>query len=673
MNFSVAAPNAEKLELLIFANGFDEAPKETIELTNSNKSGFYWHVEVEGLGAGCCYGYKVYGKENPESQLLSTEKVLIDPCARAISGWDVYRREGAIGKAGNINCCLKGVVSERDQFDFLAHPRPRHILSQSIIYELHVSSFTGSKSSNVDPEERGTFLGLIKKIPYLKKLGITTIELLPTFIYDPSDAPKGRNNFWGYSPINWFTPHHKYVVGEDPLQARQQFRKLVAACHDANIEVLVDVVYNHTSEGNKHGPTLSWRGFSDAIYYHKNKNNDYLDVSGCGNSIAANRSLVQQLIIESMRCWALELGVDGFRFDLGIALSRGEGLAPLDNPPLFEAIEADPILSDLKIVSEPWDCGGLYRIGDFPAKRISSWNGCFRDDLRSFWKGDNNTVWKLKERLNGSLDLFRNNEAPINRSINFITSHDGFTLHDLVSFNHKHNLANGESNRDGENHNISWNHGIEGPTSNIAVKNLRARQKRNLLASLLLSPGIPMLSMGDEVGRSQGGNNNSWCQDNLIGQMIWDENHCDIQLHDFIRKLLILRKQLPSIFSPESPREEKGNRKKSNSDLFTIQWHGIELEKPDLSSWSHSLSFSLNNFSGEAVMWTGLNACHKRLLFKLPKSSKEWYQVVNTMNRSPNDIPIKPRPWTKETIELSDRSIVVFLDKEFAKKISFNL
>ncbi len=669
VNFSVAAPFASQVQLLLFSTAFDNKPNKIITLSSSHRSGDYWHIEVEGIGAGCFYGYHINQSSNLNNSIDYSQKVLLDPCARAITGWEIYNRQLTISASANLENCLKGVVCERDSFDFTAHPRPRHVLSKSIIYELHVGGFTHRSSSEVNLKHRGTFLGLIEKIPYLKQLGITSVELLPVYAFDSSDSPRGKKNYWGYSPINWFTPHHEYIAGNDSLQARQQFRKMVSSFHDAGIEVILDVVYNHTTEGNNHGPVISWKGFAENLYYHINENGDYLDVSGCGNTIAANRPIVQQLIIESMRCWATELGIDGFRFDLGIALSRGEGLEPLDSPPLFKAIEADPTLSDLKLITEPWDCGGLYKIGDFPSQKMSTWNGYFRDDLRAFWKGDNNTVWKLKERLNGSPDLFNNDPNCISRSINFITSHDGFTLNDLVSFNHKHNLANGESNRDGENHNNSWNHGIEGPSTSISLNQLRARQKRNLLATLLLSPGVPMIAMGDEVSRSQGGNNNSWCQDSTLGWMIWNIEDCDSLLQEFVKRLIKIRKQLPAIFSPASSRTEKDSDLTLDEKRFSIRWHGIEIGKPDFSSWSHSLSFSIHLKNDEAAMWMGLNACPKNLNFQLPNPCTKWNLLVNTANQSPNDAPKEPPVWDKTNIDLENRSLVVAIDEGLSKSL----
>ncbi|MEN9860929.1 MAG: hypothetical protein RLZZ515_1411, partial [Cyanobacteriota bacterium] len=313
VNFSLAAPMATRVELLIFPAGNAAEPDQVVELDHHHRSGDIWHVEVQGLGIGCCYAYRVFGPLQPGRHGFNPSKLLLDPCARAITGWDVYRRADAVGAVPNTASCLKGVVTERDRFDFRAAPRPRHSWQRTVIYELHVGGFSRGAGSPVSPAAQGTYLGLIEAIPYLKELGITTVELLPVMAFDPHDAPAGRLNYWGYSPLSWMAPHHAYQQGDDPLQIRHQVRQLVMACHQAGLEVLVDVVYNHTCEGNQAGPTLSWRGIDDRNYYHQNAKGDYLDVSGCGNSIAANRPHSRRLILESMRCWALELGVDGFR------------------------------------------------------------------------------------------------------------------------------------------------------------------------------------------------------------------------------------------------------------------------------------------------------------------------------------------------------------------------
>ena len=665
MNFSLAAPAADRIELLLFRNGSDRVPEQVIELDGRrHRSGDYWHVEVEGLNEGCCYGYRVFGPLAPGAHGFCPSKVLLDPAARAITGWDVYDRVLATGPSPNAHACLKGVVSERQRFDFEAHPRPRHSWQRSVIYELHVGAFTRASDSGVDPSNRGTYQGVIEKLPYLQELGVTAIELLPVFSFDPADAPPGRDNVWGYSPLNWFTPHHGYCSGDDPLQARNEMRQLVAACHDAGIEVLLDVVYNHTTEGNRHGPTLSWRGVADGTYYHQNSEGEYLDVSGCGNSIAANDPISTQLILESMRCWAVELGIDGFRFDLGIELSRGAQLKPLDHPPLFTAMEADPELSDLKLVSEPWDCGGLYRLNDFPAKRIATWNGHFRDGLRRFWKGDEHSTWALAQRFKGSPDLYDGKAVAIGHSVNFITAHDGFTLADLVSYNRKHNLANGEDNRDGDNHNNSWNHGLEGPTTEPEVLALRRRQQRNLLSTLLLARGVPMLLMGDEVGRSQGGNNNTWCQDSPLGWMVWNEDQCDLELKLFLKRLLKLRQALPQLFNPLIPaRETTKKHPQDHTDLWR-QWHGVDLSKPDWASWSRSVATSLHMGSHGALIWMGFNAHKEALDFELPIPASPWTRVIDTSLPAPQDFPDQPVPFRGVTIPMQSRSFVLLVAQD---------
>jgi glycogen operon protein len=663
VNFSLVAPLATRVELLLFAHGAAPEPRRVIELDGRHRSGDYWHVEVEGEGLGCCYGYRVFGPLLPGGHGFNPSKVLLDPCARTISGWDGYERGKAVGATPNTSCCLKGVVTERDRFDFDAAPRPRHRWQRSVIYELHVGGFSRGEGCPVPPERQGTLLGLIETIPYLQELGVTTLELLPVMAFDPQDAPPGRFNHWGYSPVSWMAPHPGYLCSDDPLRARAEVRELVSACHQAGLEVLVDVVYNHTTEGNQAGPTLSWRGLADAHYYHQNARGDYQDVSGCGNSIAANRPLVRRLILESLRCWAVELGVDGFRFDLGIALSRGEDLAPLDAPPLFEAIEADPELADLKLVSEPWDCGGLYRLADFPARRVASWNGRFRDDLRRFWKGDERTVWPLGQRLGGNPDLYGGAPAPVGRTITLLTAHDGFTLADLVSFDRKHNLANGENDRDGDNHNNSWNHGVEGPSSDAAVRALRNRQMRNLLCSLLLAPGVPMLLMGDEVRRSQGGNNNTWCQNNPLGWMHWQPDAEDLAMRGFLTRLIRLRQQLAPLLNPDPPLPEPPPPSGALAGLPWREWHGVELHKPDWAQWSHCLAWSLNDAERGPLLWCGLNAYYKAMDFDLPACPSGWLRLIDTSLPPEQALPEQPERWQADGALLESRSLMLMVSQ----------
>lgn len=661
VNFSVVAPLATRIELLLFDHGDASEPARVVELDHQHRSGDHWHVEVAGIGIGACYGYRVFGPLQAGGHGFNPSKVLLDPCARAIAGWQRYQRGAAVGAAPNTASCLKGVVTERDRFDFTNAPRPRHSWQKSVIYELHVGGFTQGEGCPVPAERQGSLLGLIDTIPHLKRLGITTVELLPVMAFCPHDAPAGRQNYWGYSPLSWMAPHPGYLLGDNPCEGRQQMRQLVSACHQAGLEVILDVVYNHTTEGNQTGPTLSWRGFGDRLYYQQNPRGEYQDVSGCGNTIAANRPLAQRLILESLRCWATELGVDGFRFDLGIALSRGEDLAPLDNPPLFEAMEADPDLSDLKLISEPWDCGGLYKLADFPARRISTWNGRFRDDVRRFWNGDEKSCWPMGQRLLGSPDLFTKTPVRPGQGITFLTAHDGFTLADLVSYSRKHNLANGEDNRDGDNHNNSGNWGAEGPSSDRAIGVLRDRLLRNLLSSLLLAPGVPMLLMGDEVRRSQGGNNNTWCQNNPIGWMHWQPDSDDLALQTFLQRLLRLRGHLAGLLNPELPHPERGPNKPAQAGELWHQWHGVEINQPDWASWSHTLAWSLYQNPTGPLLWCGMNAYGKSIHFDLPVCPSGWVRVIDTALPAGEDLPALARPWRAPSAPLESRSLMLLV------------
>ena len=648
VNFSLIATNAEYVEILLFDKEDAVLPKSIFKLDKSNKTGSYWHAEIINQKEGCIYAFRVKQKNNGINNNYET-KVLIDPCSRGITGWSKYKRERALKTYDNTNCSLKSVVCDRKLFNFKDYPRPKHSWEETIIYELHIRAFT--EFSNTDTS---CFKKFLEKIPYLKELGITTIELLPIFCFDPADAPVGLNNFWGYSPINWFTPHYEYLSNESAVNNREEFRRFVEACHKADIEVILDVVYNHTSEGDSKGPAISWKGIDESLYYYIDEDNNYQDVTGCGNTIAANRGYVRKLIIESLKCWASELGVDGFRFDLGIALTRGENLVPLDNPPIFEDIECEPELADIKLISEPWDCGGLYKLSDFPSNKTLTWNGHFRDHLRRFWKGDKDTAWNMSDKIKGSPSIYKGSN-PFPKSINFITSHDGFTLKDYVSFNRKHNFANKEQNRDGENHNNSWNHGVEGPTTNTIIRGLRIKQQKNLLFSLLISRGVPMLLMGDEIGRSQGGNNNSWCQNNLLGWMNWDKNQQDLELLNYIKYLIRIRKKFIKIFNPSLlPNTE------NLENMPRYHWHGANLDSPDWSSWSHTIAFSINKGKTNPLIWVGLNAYSKSIDFCLPKSKHKWLKVIDT-NLSET---FKPSAFKGKSISIKSRSSILIISEE---------
>ena len=648
VNFSLIATNAEYVEILLFEKEDSISPKSIFKLDQTHNKGPYWHAEIKNLDEGCIYAFRVKQKNN-EINNNYEKKVLLDPCSRGITGWGSYKRENALKTQENTNSCLKSVVCDRKLFNFKDYPRPKHSWEETIIYELHIKAFTESTD-----KDESCFKKFLKKIPYLKELGITTIELLPIFCFDPTDAPNGLKNFWGYSPINWFTPHFEYLSNESAEKNREEFRRFVEECHKADIEVILDVVYNHTSEGDSKGPAISWKGIDENLYYFIGKDKNYQDVSGCGNTIAANRGLVRKLIIESLKCWASELGVDGFRFDLGIALSRGENLSPLDNPPIFEDIECEPELIDIKFISEPWDCGGLYKLGDFPSKNTFTWNGHFRDDLRRFWKGDKDTAWNMSDKIKGTPSIYKEDNI-FPKSINFITSHDGFTLKDLVTFNRKHNFANREQNRDGDNHNNSWNHGIEGPTTNLLINDLRKRQQKNLILSLLISKGVPMILMGDEIGRSQGGNNNSWCQNNLLGWMNWEHGQQDLELLEYFKYVIKIRKKLIKIFNPSF-----FTNNQTNENIPTYHWHGTKLDSPDWSSWSHTVAFSINKDNTNPLVWIGLNAYSKSIDFPLPKCKYNWLKVIDT---SMSEI-FEPLTINEKSVSIKSRSSLLIISEE---------
>ncbi len=648
VNFSLIATNAEYVEILLFEKEDSISPKTILKLDKDHNTGPYWHIEIKNINEGCIYAFRIKQKNNDINNNYE-KKVLLDPCSRGITGWGSYKRENALKTQENTHSCLKSVVCDRKLFNFKDYPRPKHSWEETIIYELHIKSFTESTDKN-----ESCFKKFLKKIPYLKELGITTIELLPIFCFDPTDAPNGLENFWGYSPINWFTPHFGYLSNESAEKNREEFIRLVEECHNADIEVILDVVYNHTSEGDSQGPAISWKGIDENLYYFIGKDKNYMDVSGCGNTIAANRGLVRKLIIESLKCWASEFGVDGFRFDLGIALSRGENLSPLENPPIFEDIECEPELIDIKLISEPWDCGGLYKLGDFPSKNIFTWNGHFRDDLRRFWKGDKDTAWNMSDKIKGTPSIYKKDNI-FPKSINFITSHDGFTLKDLVTFNGKHNFANREQNRDGDNHNNSWNHGTEGPTTNLLINDLRKRQQKNLILSLLISKGVPMILMGDEIGRSQGGNNNSWCQNNLLGWMNWENGQQDLELLDFFKYVIKIRKKLINIFNPSFfPNNQ------TNENIPTYHWHGTKLDSPDWSSWSHTVAFSINKGNTNPLIWVGLNAYSKSIDFPLPRCKNNWLKVIDTSMTK----VFEPLTINKKSVSIKSRSSLLIISEE---------
>lgn len=517
INFSIFS-TCDRLELLLFDQPESPQPAKVIELDpKRNKTFHYWHTFVSGLSSGQVYAYRAHGPHAPQRGLrFDSQKVLLDPYSRSIANTRNYSRTAACQPGDNCATALRSVVVDPSQYDWQDDLPLRIPYSQSVIYELHVRGFTKSPSSRLPAEKRGTYEGVTEKIPYLKSLGVPAVELLPINQFDDQDAPAGLSNYWGYSPIAFFAPHVQYSSSHDPLRAIDEFRDMVKVLHKAGIEVILDVVFNHTAEGNQHGPTLSFKGLANDAYYVLDPLNpaQYANFAGCGNTLRGGNSVTLRFILDCLRYWVSEMHVDGFRFDLASALSRDATgkPQPVELSNLLSAIESDPVLAGTKLIAEAWDAAGLYQIGSFVNKCdwFAEWNGPFRDDIRRFIKGDNGTARIAALRIAGSSDIYSRPEREPNRSIHFVTCHDGFTLNDLVSYNSKHNEANNENNQDGANSNFSWNCGSEGATTATEIQNLRTRQIKNHLTLLLVAQGTPMLLMGDERRRTQHGNNNAY-------------------------------------------------------------------------------------------------------------------------------------------------------------------
>src|SRR5271169_1529853 len=543
-NFSIFSRSASKIELLFFDRVDDARPSRVIPIDPClNRTYHYWHLFVPGVQAGQIYGFRAFGPFEPDRGLrFDPSKLLLDPYGGAVVVPKSYSREAARLKGDNTGTAMKSVVTDPDAYDWEGDlPLKRH-WSRTIIYEMHVRGFTAHPSSGLAESKRGTYAGLVEKIPYLQQLGVTAVELLPVFQFDPQDAPPGRTNYWGYSPVSFFAPHQAYSSRQEPLGAVDEFRNMVKALHRAGIEVILDVVFNHTAEGGHGGPTQCFRGLDNPTYYLLEQDRSrYANFTGTGNTLNSNHPVLRRMIVDSLGYWVKEMHVDGFRFDLASILARDSSGAVMPNPPLLWDIESDPALAGTKIIAEAWDAAGLYQVGHFIGDSWKEWNGKFRDDVRSFMKADNGTVTRIPSRLFGSPDIYGHAEREPEQSINFVTCHDGFTLNDLVSYNAKQNGGNGENNRDGADANLSWNCGVEGPSDDPTVEALRNRVVKNFIAVTLLSVGTPMLLMGDEVRRTQRGNNNAYCQDNEISWFDWSllEKHADI--HRFVKTLIEIR------------------------------------------------------------------------------------------------------------------------------------
>jgi isoamylase len=498
VNFSLYSREATRLDLLLF-DSEDAPPSRVIRLDPSvNRTYHYWHVFVEGLQPGQLYGYRVYGAFDPSQGLrFDASKVLLDPYGRGVVVPIGYSRGDAVRNGfDNAATSMKSVVVDHHAYDWEGDMPLHRPSSQTVIYEMHVGGFTRHANSGVPVNTRGTFAGLIEKIPYLRDLGITAVELLPVFQFDAQDCPPGHLNYWGYAPVSFFAPHRAYSSRRDRLGPVDEFRDMVKALHRAGIEVILDVVYNHAAEGDEFGPTLIHRGLDNNAYYILEDNSHYANYSGTGNTLNGNHAIVRRMIVDSLRCWVEEMHVDGFRFDLASILTRDSLGHSMANPPVLWDIETDPALAGTKFIAEAWDAAGLYQVGSFIGDSWKEWNGRFRDDIRSFFRSEDGTVTRLADRFLGSPEIYGHKKREAEQSVNFVTCHDGFTLNDLVSYHRKYNEANGEANRDGGDDNRSWNCGAEGPTEDHAIEKLRNKQIKNFLTVTLLALGVPMVLNG---------------------------------------------------------------------------------------------------------------------------------------------------------------------------------
>ena len=680
-NFSVFSEAAVRIELCLFS---EDGVETRVDLPETRT--LCWHGYVPGIKPGQRYGFRVHGPWEPSrGHRCNPHKLLMDPYAKAIEGevdWDpaVFpfhvgsdgnRDEDRLGEADSAAHVPRSIVVDTS-FDWEDDRCPRRPLHQTEIYELHVKGFT-ARMPGVPPELRGTYLGLAHPaaIEHLMRLGISAVELMPVhqFVHDGHLLSRGLRNYWGYNSIGFFAPHNGYSsAGQRGPQVRE-FKQLVKALHQAGIEVILDVVYNHTAEGNHLGPILSLKGFDNAAYYRLVANDPryYMDYTGTGNSLNMRHPHVLQLLMDSLRYWVREMHVDGFRFDLAATLARE--LHEVDRlSAFFDLIQQDPVVSQAKLIAEPWDLGeGGYQVGNFPAL-WSEWNGKYRDSARDYWRGADQTLGEFANRLSGSPDLYASNGRRPSASVNFICAHDGFTLRDLVSYNDKHNEANGEDNRDGENHNRSWNHGVEGPTDDPVINALRARQQRNFLTTLLLSQGLPMITAGDEMGRTQSGNNNAYCQDNELSWLDWE--HADQDLLYFTVSLLAFRRAHP-VFRRRRWFEGVSLQRHPSRDIAWFTPAGLEMSEQD---WSAGFAKSLMMFlNGRAIPTRGprgekivddsflvcFNAHHEPLPFTLPPAAfgPRWHHVIDTA-----DPDLRQNIGALEAggrLQVTDRSIVV--------------
>lgn len=673
VNFAVYCPAASVIELLLFKDVDDPDPTVISLSSPLYRSVYYWHVFVRGIKAGQIYAWRVReAMRNYKSLTRHVEigKVLIDPYGKRVLFPKDYKRHQGNDEAENVRCSARSVVVDTSTYDWGIECSPRHPLNKTVIYEMHVKGFTADPSSGVADELRGTYRGLIEKIPYLVDLGVTAVELLPIYQFDKYDALPGKQNYWGYCPMSFFAVHEAYSSDKSIMGPLDEFRDMVKALHRNGIEVILDVVYNHTSEGDANGPCYCFKGYDKRSYYIMNDAGDYYNYSGCGNTLNANNAVVRALILESLIFWKEEMHVDGFRFDLASILARDPTGMPLPNAPALLDIDNNVRLADAKIIAEPWDAGGLYQLGNIAGSKWREWNGQFRDDVRSFIRGDNGALKKFVLRLIGSPDIYNEREIDPQKSINFITCHDGFTLHDLVTYAYKHNADNGEMGRDGNDNNYSANYGYEGETSDTKLNSLRLRQCKNMIALTVLSMGTPMLLMGDEVLRTQKGNNNAYCQDNELSYMNWNFTPEQQEMLSFTRQMI--RRRTIRVRSSTTHRRRNVNMLDKVLRNTKLQWHGVKPFQPDWSDLSHSIGlmaywglYSIYAYIFVNAYWDDLEI----ELPPLPRNAKHhWYLLVNTAESYPNDVVnvfAMPRYNAGTIMKVQSRSLLILISPAF--------
>lgn len=670
VNFSVFSENATGVELLLFKKATDKKPQQIISLDSEHHNTFhFWHVFVKGLKAGTYYAYRVDGPNDlSQGHRFNKKKVLIDPYSRGITKY-LWERRYALGDGRNLEQSMRSVVIDLGHYDWEDDKPLNRPINQTIIYEVHVGGFT--KAPNSKCRFPGTFSALTEKIPYLKSLGITAVELMPVFDFDETQVlrklPEGVHlrDFWGYNTLSFFAPHSGYCFSPMEGSHIKEFRDMVKALHKEGIEVILDVVFSHTGESNHEGPTINFKGFDNSIYYYLVENNKqyYMDYSGCGNTLNCNHPIVQKFILDCLEFWVDKMHVDGFRFDEASILSRGEDGSPLRHPPVLWQIELSERLANTKIIAEAWDAAGLYQVGYFPGYRFGEWNGIYRDEVRKFIRGDAGLANAVASKISGSSDIYQSSgRLPIN-SVNFITSHDGFTLNDLTSYNQKHNEANGENNQDGINENYSNNYGVEGVTDDQTTNEFRDKMIRNFVTILMLSRGVPMILYGDEIKRTQEGNNNAYCQDNKLSWFDWDNVNKEKGILRFFTKIIDFRKKHRSLCH-----KQFFSGKINSRGLADISWHGVKLNSP---GWDNPqcrvLSFTIGGFKDDQDIHGIVNMDDRDCEFELPPvPGRRWFKTIDTSAQSPDDIADPGKEiwlFDQEKFFAKSKSVIVLISK----------